>query len=46
MAAVVGPVGINHAQLCHARVAFFLVTEIIAAEAQILKRHRAKPMAP
>ena len=39
VAAVVAPVGINHAQLRHARVTVLFVAEIIAAEREVFKRH-------
>ena len=39
VAAVIRPIGVDGAQLGHARVALFGVAEIIAAEAEILRAH-------
>ena len=39
MAAVVGPIGVNHTQLCYTGVAFFLIAKIRPAKFQVGKRH-------
>ncbi len=39
MAAVVGPVRIQYADLRHGRIAFFLMFKVIAYMKKILKRH-------
>ncbi len=39
MAAVVGPVGVEHLELGDAGVAFFLVAEVVLAKGDILRGH-------
>ena len=39
MAAVVAPVGVDYAQLGHARVALFCIAEIVLAEGEVCKAH-------